>query len=159
SVVGVWESRIDVFGLLALLGGLFVMLLLAQRIRPVAQSALTVLRLMLLPQSVRPPEQLDRFVKALLRGTHLAKTVVGIGEFRIEVDGLLAFPGGLFVILLLAQGVCLVAQSVSTVLGFLLLAQPVLLVTFIEALFQQLPDREDALMLVVRTCLLWMVGH
>src|SRR5262245_62763788 len=147
TVVGVWEFRIDVFGLLALVGSLFVVLLLAQRIRPVAQSALTVLRLMLLPQGVRPLEQLDRFVKALLRRAHPAKTVVGVWEFRIDVFGLLALFGSLFVVLLLAQGVCLVAQSVSTVLGFLLLAQPVLL------------GRDDVLTVVVRTCLVWMDGH
>src|SRR5262249_61736675 len=139
-VGGVGKFRSGSLAPRAFLATLFVVPLPAQHTRPETKSAFTVLRLMLLPQSARPPEQLDRFVKALLRGTHLAKTVVGIGEFRIEVDGLLALLGRLFVVLLLAQRIRPVAQSVSTVLGFLLLAQPVLLV-------------------VVRPCLIWRDGH
>src|SRR5262249_13348934 len=93
-------TRIEVDGLLAFLGSLFVVTLQAQGSRPVPQSTLTGLGPLLLPQRVRLAVLLDGLVKALLRRAHRAKSVVGVWEFRIEVFGLLALFGSLFVVLL-----------------------------------------------------------
>src|SRR5262249_28660276 len=129
---------IEFDGLQALLGGLFVVFLLTQGIRPGAQSILTVLGALLLPQLVGLAVLLDRFVKALLLHAHLAETAVGVGVFPIDADGLLALIGGLVVVPLQAQGVRPVAQSVLTVLGRLCLPQlvglAVLLDRFVKAL-------------------------
>src|SRR5882724_10295957 len=115
--------RIEVDSLPVLLGGLFVVLLCAQGVRPAAQSELTVLGPLFLPQRVRLAVLLDRFVKALLSGAHRARRYVAPRVMRIDADGLLALLGGLFVVLLLAQGFRPAPQSALTGLRLVFLPQ------------------------------------
>jgi len=115
-VVGPRVIRINADGLPALLGGLFVVLLQAQGVRPVAQNELAVFRLVLLPQLVRLAVLLDRVVNAPLRREHAAKTDVGLRVLRIDADGLPAFLGGLFIVTLQAQRVAPVVHGALALL-------------------------------------------
>jgi len=101
----------------------------------------------------------DRLFEQFLVRAHAAKLEVGLRVLRIDADGLPAFLGGLFIVLLLAKGVRPIAQGELAVFRPVHLPQLVRLAKLLNRLVEQLLVRKHAATVVVRTCLVWIGGH